>query len=63
MKTKTCYLLLCVAWVAGFICLIYHTFTKGDLEVIPTLGVYALFLISAAMGCPCCNSSCCKKED
>ena len=63
MKTKTCYLLLCAAWAAGFICLMYHTFTKDDLDLISTLGVYALFLISAAMGCPCCNSSCCKKEE
>lgn len=66
MKNKTCYYLLSFAWVAGFICLMYHTFTKDGLEVIPTLTAYALFLISAAMGCPCCNcskNSCCKKEE
>ncbi len=62
MKTKKCYLLFCVAWAAGFICLLYHTFTK-DLELIPTLTAYALFLIAAAMACPCCNTSCCKTED
>ncbi|MEC9208984.1 MAG: hypothetical protein VX762_00995 [Bacteroidota bacterium] len=62
MKSKTCYLLLCAAWAAGFICLMYHTFTQNGLEPIPTLGVYALFLIAAAMGCPYCHSSCCKKE-
>jgi len=63
MKTKACYLLLYVAWAAGFICLMCHTFTTPDLDVIPTLGVYALFLISAAIGSACCNSSCCKKGD
>jgi len=63
MKTNKCYLLLCIAWAAGFICLMYHALSEDGLEVIPTLTVYALFLISAAMGCPCCNASCCKKED
>ena len=63
MKTKNCYLLFCVAWAAGFICLLYHTFTENKPDVIETLLVYALFLIAAAMGCRCCNESCCKKED
>ena len=63
MKTKKCHLLFCVAWVAGFICLMYHAFTKDGLELIPTLTAYALFLIAAAMRCGCCNSSCCKKEE
>lgn len=64
MKTKNCYKLFCVAWAAGFICLLYHTFAKDGLELIPTLTAYALFLIAAAMGgCRCCNESCCKKED
>ena len=57
--------------VLGVPCLVElreTSFTKDDLELVPTLGVYALFLISAVMGCPCCscscsNSSCCKKED
>ena len=45
MKTKKCYLLFCVAWAAGFICLLYHTFTQ-DVELIPTLQAYAIFLIA-----------------
>ena len=63
MKTKTCYLLFCIAWAAGFICLLYHTCTKDGLELIPTLTAYALFLIAAAMGCRCCSASCCKTEE
>tara|TARA_B100000315_G_C14430537_1_gene519934 strand:+ start:554 stop:745 length:192 start_codon:yes stop_codon:yes gene_type:complete len=61
---KPCYYLLCLAWVAGFVCLMYHTFTVDGLEVIPTLTAYALFLISAVLCCSCCNKDgCCKKEE
>ena len=65
MKTKTCYLLFCIAWVAGFVCLLYYVADGID---IGKLTAYALFLIAAAMGCramgcSCCNTSCCKKED
>ena len=61
MKAKKYCLLFCVAWAAGFLCLMYHTFW-GDLGVIDALAVYALFLISGVMSCSCCNTSC-KKED
>ena len=61
MKAKKYCLLFCVAWAAGFLCLMYHTFW-GDLDVINALTVYALFLISGVMSCSCCNASC-KKED
>lgn len=63
MKKNKCHLLFCVTWAAGFICLMYHTFTQESLELIPTLSAYALFLIAAAMGCGCGNSSCCKKDE